>query len=122
MSPTTGPRPPCQPRPNEITSVGPLCPRYRRLTSDIAARPTNVIDSIAFLTPAALRTAAAASFTRGPDTRSRRTLEDMSIASARGGDFTFSDAGQLYQTPASSAYALLISRTSRWRTTSASVR
>jgi hypothetical protein len=81
-----------------------------------------VIDSMASLTPSAVRAASAASFTRGLDRSSRRTLEDTSIASPRGGDFIFSDAGRLDQTPESSAYALMISRTKRWRTTSASVR
>ena len=71
-----------------MTSVAPRWPRYRRLRPDIAARPTNVIDTIALFTRSALSTASAASFTRARDTVSLRTVEEMSIPTARGGFFT----------------------------------
>src|SRR3954468_12031701 len=87
MSPRTAPRLPMRSRPNEMTSVGPSWPRYRRLRREIAARPTKVIESIASRTRSARRVAAAASLMRARDTVRRRTLDEMSMARPRGEPF-----------------------------------
>jgi hypothetical protein len=50
----------------------------------MVARPTKVIDSIASFTRSDRRAAIAAFLTSERDTVSRRTLEEMSIASPRG--------------------------------------
>jgi hypothetical protein len=54
------------------------------LRRDIAARPTNVIDSIASLILSERSVATAAFWTSARDTLSLRTLEEMSIARPRG--------------------------------------
>ena len=61
----------------------------------------------------ALSVAIAASLTLARETLRRRTLEEISIASPRGGLFIQSAPREFDQTPESSAYALMISRTNR---------
>jgi hypothetical protein len=61
----------------------------------------------------ALSAATAASRTRALETLSRRTLDEMSIASPRSRLVIQSIERQPAQAPESSAYALMISRTSR---------
>ena len=55
---------------------------------EIAARPTNVIESMASFTPSARIVASAALRTSARETLKRRMLDEMSIASPRGGLFT----------------------------------
>src|SRR3954470_11965513 len=92
MSPSTAPRLPMRSSPNEMTSVGPSCPRYLRLSREMAARPTKVMESIASRTCAARRVTAAASLIRARDTVRRRTLDEMSMARPRGEPFIQSTA------------------------------
>src|SRR5687768_8222961 len=57
--------------------------------SDIAARPTNVIEIIASLTRSDSSAATAASLTRARETVSLRTVDEMSIAWVPGDPFTW---------------------------------